>query len=850
MPKRISKKTALLTSLIIGTSSAALAQSSSPVPYIPPPSVPGYAIPPEMEEQRQHSNLRGGLGEAEDRHQIKSTPMEKELAPPSALEKVYAKRIGAETKQFGYDLFGEIENEGLRHTPENITPMGAVQDDFVLGTGDELLVTFTGQRTDQALYKIDTRGMLIIRALKPIPAAGKTILQIRNAVNAQIRATHDTEAFISVSSVKQIGVLVVGHVNNPGRQNLNAFHSILDAINLAGGIKKNGSLRDIKLVRAGKTTRIDLYDILIADAPDIDIRLKDGDRLIIPPIGPTVAVTGAVKRPAIFEIKRRYSGAKTFTHNTSETLTLNQMLALAGGVLTKGDNRFMKASITASGREDIKQITDPFSPYFDDGSILSVLRAEEKKKGTIELIGQTTAAGAYDLNRIKSLSDLISSTDILGENIYAPIGIIERWNTEQLATTYIKFSIRSVLDKKTQINLTENDKIILLSNADIDYLRKEKNSDTENIEKTNFFDKKEGAYIESNDTLKSFLNDQNLTLRGAVRNPSTYPVADNITLDHLIAVAGGLTSNADLSQIEITTKNIPARTLDTSVNLNNALPQRRVIDLQITDAKTVFLKSGDQIRIKQKFEKIKDNTILITGEVRHPGVYDLLPGEKVSDIIRRAGGLNENAYPPGAIFSRAAARRTEEMQFRAAAGDMRQRLAAAIQRDKNAPDATQIALVQSLAAQLEEIKAIGRITVETDPIVLAARPELDMLLEKGDRIYIPKRSLTVRVTGEVLSPAGLQFTKDKSPNDYIKEAGGLTYFADKKRAFLLHPDGSAEPLSMSAWNHTPVFVPPGSAIVIPRDPKPFDFMETAKDIGQILTSVAVTTVFIDEIQDD
>lgn len=181
---------------------------------------------------------------------------------------------------------------------------------------------------------------------------------------------------------------------------------------------------------------------------------------------------------------------------------------------------------------------------------------------------------------------------------------------------------------------------------------------------------------------------------------------------------------------------------------------------------------------------------------------------------------------------------------------MKQRLAAAVQRDKNTPDSTQIELVQSLAEQLEEIEAVGRITVETDPNVLDVRPELDMLLEKGDRIYIPKRPLTVRVTGEVLSPAVLQFTQDKNPRDYIMEAGGFSYFADKKRAFLLYPDGSAKPLKVSVWNHSPLFVPPGSAIVIPRDPKPFNFIESAKDIGQILTSVAITSVFIDEIQDD
>ncbi len=125
-----------------------------------------------------------------------------------------------------------------------------------------------------------------------------------------------------------------------------------------------------------------------------------------------------------------------------------------------------------------------------------------------------------------------------------------------------------------------------------------------------------------------------------------------------------------------------------------------------------------------------------------------------------------------------------------------------------------------------------------------------MLLEAGDRLYIPKRSLTVRVSGEVLSPASLQFRDGKKPLDYIHEAGGFSFNADTDRAFVLYPDGSAQPLQVSSWNYNPVFVPPGSTIVIPRDPKPFDFVESAKDITQILSNLAVTAIFVDDVRSD
>jgi polysaccharide export outer membrane protein len=159
-------------------------------------------------------------------------------------------------------------------------------------------------------------------------------------------------------------------------------------------------------------------------------------------------------------------------------------------------------------------------------------------------------------------------------------------------------------------------------------------------------------------------------------------------------------------------------------------------------------------------------------------------------------------------------------------------------------------MVKDLAAELKEVEGVGRITVQSDPTVLKAHPDEDILLEPNDRIYIPRRPMTVRVYGEVLSPANLQFRKDKTPDNYVDEAGGMTYYADDDRAFVLYPDGSAQPLQISSWNHKATMIPPGSTIVVPRDPKPFDFIESAKDITQILSNLAITSVFVHDIKDN
>ncbi len=759
----------------------------------------------------------------------------------SALEEIYAERLIDEPKQFGYSLFNNLPSNDL-------SPMGAVQDDFVLSSGDELQITFTGERDDQGIYKVDSSGMLVIKKFPPIPAMGRTIADLRQEIDTRLASTHNTKAYISLSSIRQIAVLIVGHVKSPGRKNLNAFHSVLDALTMAGGINKDGTLRNIKLVRSGRSTIIDLYALLMHGSVHIDMRLKDGDRIIVPPIGPTLAISGAVKRPGIYEIRKTAYGINNHLNQSSEKLSLNDMLDFAGGVLTSGKNRFLNLTLTPDGKEIIEEVQDNFAHIFGNSSILSVVKNSAKRTYSIELAGNTRSAGLHDLSQNKTLASLLQNEAVLGDDTYPLIGVIERRDKEQLTTKFISFPVRLVLKGEFDLKMQDEDTVWLFSNDDISSIYNENINDTDNISNTNIIEqgsRLSNNIIENNPALKSFLKERSVFVRGAVRMTGLYPVAQGITLDNILAVAGGITLEANKENIEITSKNLGYG----HQKHNRSGMQRTIIDLNISDPKYISISAGDAVRVNQKFRKMDEKTVLIMGEVLHSGEYDLLAGDKVSDLIKRAGGLTDQAYPAGSIFSRESEREAEELRFRTSARNMQRSLAAAIERDKNPPNAAQIEMVRNLADELSNIEAVGRITVETDPSILSVRQELDMLLEKGDRIYIPKRPLTVRVSGEVLSPASLQFRKDKKPLDYIGEAGGFTYHADKNRTFVLYPDGAAQPLQVSKWNHNPIFIPPGSTIIVPRDPKPFDFIEGAKEIGQILSNLAITSVFINNIRD-
>jgi len=749
-----------------------------------------------------------------DLEKIAGLKNEKELlVQKSSLEKLYSQRIVDELEQYGYDLFNDdIDPDSLKNIPA-----GTIQNDYILSTGDTLNIIIRGQVNTRQNYTIDNQGMLIVEDFPPITAAGRKLRDIQTDLQLEAAKLHNTQIFTSLSDVRQIGVLVVGHVKKPGRKNLTAFHTVLDALSLANGIEKTGSLRRVKLVRKGKSYFVDLYQLLMASGGGGDRLLQDGDRIIVPPIGPTMAVSGGVKRPAIYEIRK------------GEKISLHQALGLGGGALTPGQNRYMKLEYTTQGDETVRDIGAPKERIFGDGSILMVAQSEQKRKSEVTLSGHTRQPGSHDLKKAKTLSDLINNEKVLGNDIYPLIGIIERRDIKQLTKQLIPFSPFQVLHREENQKLNEGDKVRLFSIDQIRHLEKEKQL----LHKTSAGNVKKTI---DDPVLASFLKERAVFVRGSVRQEGAYPVTDGTTLESVIAVAGGIALEANKKSIELSSR-------------KNG---RQVINLEEQDAGAVTVSAGDTVRVNQKFHKIVDHSVTLIGEINHPGRYDLMPGDTLSKLITRAGGLTKQSYPDGALFSRAAERKREKSRYKAQAQDLEMKLAASLQQvdaDKK-PDMTQVSATQSLISQLKEADAVGRITVEADPASLKADPAQDILLEAGDKIYIPKRPLTVRVAGEVLSPASLQFRQGKDPIEYIREAGGTTYYADKDRSFVIYPDGSAQPLSVSMWNHSSTFIPPGSTIIVPRDPKPFDFLESAGRVSQILANLAISGLYIEAIGDD
>ena len=333
-------------------------------------------------------------------------------------------------------------------------------------------------------------------------------------------------------------------------------------------------------------------------------------------------------------------------------------------------------------------------------------------------------------------------------------------------------------------------------------------------------------------SLVSFAADHLVFIEGDVHDPGNYLSESGTSLATMLGAAGGLQLQADLSAITVTSSQIDASN-GTSHTVRNVYRGNNAADFE-----KVALLPQDTVIVRQVFSDRENGTVTVVGAVRYPGTFDILRSERLSSVLERAGGLTDEAYPLGAVFTRISAQQAEAQgNYREAVELQTGALTAATTPNVNPAILTYL---QSLEQQLLHQPALGRISVTADPTILAVKPELDTLLQPGDFVYVPKRPSTVAVSGEVLNPGSFQYRPDMSVGDYIELAGGYTQVAEDDETFVIMPDGSARTPSsgvMSFFGSDPI--PPGSTIVVPPNPAPFNVIVFATEISQIFSQVAI-----------
>ena len=842
----------------------------------------------------------------------------------SPLEKDYCRRALELLLQYGYDLFERVPQLKSVST-------GAIFPDYVLGVDDELVITFVGRQNDSLSARIDRNGRLLLPNFKPIVAAGLTFGEVRREIAARTAARHlGTEVYVSLGAVRLVNVLVLGEVNEPGRKNLTALGTVVDAIRLAGGIKKTGSVRRIHIQRGDEIFWIDAYDLLYSGIEARDLTLRNNDRVIIPPVGPTFALAGDVKRPGIYEMPEGQRG-----------ITMAEALRMSGGTIRPRGNVFHQLSFQENGQQQLTEHRN-LAANVQDGDIVRVSRSQNIQLGAVDVRGHTQVQGRRALATTASVAKLLGNSNALKADPYLLFGALETTDPRTRARRLFPLNLDRILHGDEDYALRDGDRLIVLSAEDIRFLSSanvqdvvtrrldaelrrldadtdeekpvaedqkdktsaksplsaiqqvltgsprattpsaEADSDTrqtkpESLEMTlqrtcagirrllaivsvnsasrftnavRTIDTAGMARINRRECPRIFDDygdllplalEHTVAVNGEVRSPGVYPIVGNVSLTELIAVAGGLSREVDLTRVEIS-----RYTPDTLKGISDT--SRGLVNLANVGADKVMVGPGDVVRFNPVASDRDTGPVLLVGEFNRPGLYEIRRGERLSEVIARAGGLTPQAYPYGGVFTRQRVQAAQRAGLQRAARELNSALAVvAVQRNVNP---SSILALQRFSEQLGSVEALGRVVTETDPTVLQVRPELDAVLEPGDRLYMPKRPNFVTVVGDVLNPGALQFISGTTADQYIRQAGGFQRSADEDRIFVVYPNGRAEPLAVSVWNFNPIQLPPGSSIVVPKDPAPLDLFTLVREGSSLISQLAVTAASLAVISRD
>ncbi|WP_394180920.1 SLBB domain-containing protein [Marinomonas posidonica] len=785
--------------------------------------------------------------------------------------------------KFGYDV---LKGDAQGFTVVDNLP---VPLDYQMGPGDSVSVQTFGKTSANYELTIDRDGRLNIPDLGPISAAGQTFAQLRDQISRVFKQkVIGVDVSIAMGSMRTMQVYIVGEVQQPGSYNVNALTTITQALVATGGVKETGSLRHIQLKRKGKVVReFDLYDLILNGDTANDVRLSAGDTLFVPALRSTIELAGEVQRPAIYELKN--------------TTSLDQLLTISGGATPQA--YLSKVSVRRMTAEGVKQFTVDLTKAegrrfgVRAGDQIQLFKASSSLRGAIAVRGDVVRQGAMAYQAGMRISDVIGSIeDDLKPSADLTYALLVREYNQDKDIEVYQFNLSNALqykDSRDNLALQEKDQIFVFSNgldtAYWDSLNKPqakpsrsegvpdqvstsnqwKASENIPLSDREYVDTETGALIKQVSTteldtaqvddisslarnrqanreallqpiIERLLEQSSLgapaaliEISGAVKFPGTYPLAKNGNLSSLIAAAGGLTEDAYLRSAELTRREKVS---------NYGRTVNRQIGFSLQDALTgkypVSLRPQDNIMIRTQPGYQKDLVVELQGEVVFPGKYAFQRGETLKDVIERAGGFTPFAYPEGAVLSRERLKRQEKERIDFLTAQLKQEISAMSLRRQNTSASTP---EQALAIvnQLDQAEPVGRLVIDVKQAMTGDK-QANVLLEKGDKLFIPALNPVVSVVGEVQFASHHTFDSHLAVDDYLEAAGGLKRQADSERVYVIKANGSVELPNNSFWfsrNDKPLS--PGDTIIVPINTDYMDNLSTLSTATQILYQLGV-----------
>ncbi len=663
-------------------------------------------------------------------------------------------------KIFGEDLF---KNSQITFEP-NLRI--ATPPNYQLGPDDELNIDIYGYSEANYKLKVSPEGVINIPYVGNVQVSGLSMDQATQRIKSRLATiysninTGNTKVAVSLGNIRGIKVTLLGEVRRPGTYTLPSLATVFNALYSSGGPSENGSFRTIEVIRNNRVVAtLDVYDFLLRGFQRNNIRLQDQDVIRIPTYKKRVQFSGEVKRPYIFE--------------ALDKDRLRDIIDFAGGFTTEAYSARIKV-IQNTAKE--RRITDVFSENFasyipQNGDKYFAEPILERFENRIAIEGAVFRPGQYQLEQGLTLSQLIKKAEGVTEDAFLPRGYITRLKADN-TSELISFDLGKVLSgTAADITLQREDVVTISSIFDL-------------------------------------RDEYKVRIDGEVRSPGEYDYAENLSLEDLIQQAGGFKEGASAKRIEISRRvknseagaanSVTAQVFQVDVDQNLRIRGPRFV-LQPFDIVAVRNAAGYEVQRQVRVE----------GEVLYPGAYTITRrDERVSDLVKRAGGFTDLAYLDGASLKRGDAAEKGSGKNRISSSGTEQDKIDRLKR-------LQSTVNDSVDRVDENLLKNALVGINLGRIMDNPGAKYDLTLEDGDVLIVPKQLQTVKVNGEVLAPVTVVFSNSKGFKDYISSAGGFSQKALKKRAYILYPNGSIQSTKrFLVFNNYPI-VKSGAEIFVP-----------------------------------
>ena len=781
-----------------------------------------------------------------------------------------------------------------------------VSPDYVVGPGDGLTISLWGSVSQRLMRNVDREGRVPLPEVGPVLVSGKSLAEVQRTVQEALRSQfRDVSADVSLTRLRTVRVYVVGDVQNPGAYDISSLSTPLNALLSANGPTSEGSLRTVRHYRGKQLVQeVDLYELLLHGVRSDVRRLESGDTVQVPPIGPQVTVEGMVRRPAHYELKEE--------KNLSEALELAGGILPTAALrhievqrVVAHEKRTMLDLDLPMG-DDPKSVSAQFDAFrIQDGDVIHVFPIAPYNEDAVYLQGHVLRPGRYSYQNGMKLTDLISSyNDLLPEpsaqyaeiirlnppdfrpsvesfNLSASLAnpssapalhpldtvrIYSRYDFENAPSVSVLGEVRAPGTYQTSGEVRLSNAIQLAGGLKPDamtdqaqifqYLPNgEMKISSINLQEALSGNPLENIVLHSRDRVLvqrklAAVDPVSVYVKGEVAKPGRYPLTEGMRVGDLIRVAGGLKNNAYPVDADLTRYLVKGSLQATGEHL----------EVHLTDAlagnpdANFLLSNGDTLGIRELagWEDI-GASVVVKGEVQHPGTYGIRPGERLSSVLQRVGGFLPTAYPSGAIFERIEVRKLQEKSKQ----ELIERIESETATMKVAVQDTpqdQLAMQQAALEQRKrQVEALEN-TPSTGRMVIRLNSNLgrwkntsdDIELRAGDTLFIPKRPDFVLVAGQVYNSNAITFEPRKDVAWYLRQAGGPTDQANHKKTFVIRANGgvvSGQGDGLWGGDVMSTQVMPGDTIVVPEKAiGGSTFWKNALTVGQLTQSAALAAV--------